>query len=317
MAESLFGFTWEVPVGGYWWEKVLSGDMVLRWDTSAHCHVYEPLRSETGLFLTAADLVEEHKRWSNDQEGTAEPSPFLAFFNRYGRLGEGAQDFVVGGLKGRRNAVWIDTYASVYCVLEWLHYVVTLWRLAQNKDKAGLQKWISWDEEGEIRLRNLPLMSKAKLGGPFGYRSIDLEYRGVRQGDVVGVAHVFLSDALNNALHELVSPWLYCDGATGQTVFSFRVPSLWAAILLQFAQAIGGEHHYQQCPSCSRWFELAPGVNRANKQSCSDSCRQRLYRQRKERAVQLHQEGKTASEIARELDSDVTTVKGWLKRKER
>jgi hypothetical protein len=55
-------------------------------------------------------------------------------------------------------------------------------------------------------------------------------------------------------------------------------------------------------------IELLPGVNRADRQTC----RTRLYRQRKERAPVLHGEGKTARAIARELDAKVDAVQNWI-----
>jgi hypothetical protein len=57
---------------------------------------------------------------------------------------------------------------------------------------------------------------------------------------------------------------------------------------------------------------IASGVNRADKQTCSQTCRTRLYRQRKERAVVLHAQGKTARAIGRELDAKVDAVTKWI-----
>jgi hypothetical protein len=88
--------------------------------------------------------------------------------------------------------------------------------------------------------------------------------------------------------------------------------TLFAALCLQFALALAGYKRYQQCVSCGKWYELLPGVNRAEKQTCSQTCRTRLYRQRKQRALALHAEGKTARAIARELDAKVDAVTKWI-----
>jgi hypothetical protein len=88
--------------------------------------------------------------------------------------------------------------------------------------------------------------------------------------------------------------------------------TLFAALCLQFALALAGDKHYQQCVSCGKWYELLPGVNRADKQTCSQTCRTRVYRQRKERALALHAEGKTPRAIARELDAKVDAVTKWI-----
>jgi DNA-binding NarL/FixJ family response regulator len=62
-------------------------------------------------------------------------------------------------------------------------------------------------------------------------------------------------------------------------------------------------------------MELSPEIARTSRLFCSESCRARAYRERKEKAVQLAAEGKTPKEIAAELDSDVKTVKGWIKQR--
>lgn len=53
---------------------------------------------------------------------------------------------------------------------------------------------------------------------------------------------------------------------------------------------------------------MLPGVNRADKQTC----RTRVYRQRKERALALHATCKTARVIARELDAKLDAVTKWI-----
>jgi hypothetical protein len=88
--------------------------------------------------------------------------------------------------------------------------------------------------------------------------------------------------------------------------------NLFAALCLQFALALAGDKNYQRCASCGKWFELLPGVNRADRQTCSQTCRTRLYRQRKERALALHAQGQTARAIARELDANLDAVTKWI-----
>jgi hypothetical protein len=66
------------------------------------------------------------------------------------------------------------------------------------------------------------------------------------------------------------------------------------------------------CHACGKRYELLPGVNRADKETCSQTCRTRVYRQRKQRALALHPEGKTARAIARELEAKVDAVRKWI-----
>ncbi len=51
---------------------------------------------------------------------------------------------------------------------------------------------------------------------------------------------------------------------------------------------------------------------RIDTQTCSQTCRTRVYRQRKQRALALHAEGKTMRAIARELDAKVDAVTKWI-----
>jgi transposase len=58
-----------------------------------------------------------------------------------------------------------------------------------------------------------------------------------------------------------------------------------------------------------------PGVNRANRLSCSASCRQRGHRLRVKRAQELHAQGMTPREIAKVIGSGVKSVKHWIARR--
>ena len=58
-----------------------------------------------------------------------------------------------------------------------------------------------------------------------------------------------------------------------------------------------------------------PGRGRTDKQFCSNACRTKAYRKRQAEAVRLHGEGRSLEEIARDLDSDPGTVRGWIERK--
>jgi hypothetical protein len=69
---------------------------------------------------------------------------------------------------------------------------------------------------------------------------------------------------------------------------------------------------FQQCKACEKWFQLSPGVNRADRATCSPSCRFTLYRRRKQHAFQLREVGWSIKRIAKEVGSTVDKVKQWL-----
>jgi hypothetical protein len=69
---------------------------------------------------------------------------------------------------------------------------------------------------------------------------------------------------------------------------------------------------FQQCTACGKWFQLAPSVNRADRTTCSSSCRFIAYRRRRRRAVELHGKGWSIKKIAKEIGSDISKVKQWV-----
>jgi hypothetical protein len=55
---------------------------------------------------------------------------------------------------------------------------------------------------------------------------------------------------------------------------------------VQFAEAVVGGKDFRQCASCAAWMEIAPGHGRPEKSYCSNACRMRAYRRRKEKRDQ-------------------------------
>ena len=51
---------------------------------------------------------------------------------------------------------------------------------------------------------------------------------------------------------------------------------------------------------------------RADSTFCGNACRQRAYRARQKRARELRGGGASLRDIARELGSNITTIKGWV-----
>jgi hypothetical protein len=83
-------------------------------------------------------------------------------------------------------------------------------------------------------------------------------------------------------------------------------------VWLQFATVVSENLVYGRCPECGTWFEVAPNAARSSRRFCSTGCRSKAYRERQDRARQLHTAGKTFEEIAAELESDAATVRKWV-----
>lgn len=88
--------------------------------------------------------------------------------------------------------------------------------------------------------------------------------------------------------------------------------TLRGALWLQLAAALAEHKRYRRCDRCATWFELTSKMAAKGKVHCSESCRMQAYRERQEEARRLAAEGQSARVIARAVNTDVETVKGWL-----
>jgi hypothetical protein len=172
---------------------------------------------------------------------------------------------------------------------------------------VGMAKNIGWIERGESDdvledwEKEIPLMRKA----------IALWER-TQRGEVTDQEVQGLQHTINQELLNTVSVRLVPDVRHGGLTLRMRPFTLLGALWLQLAEAVSGNKEFRSCPTCGKWFELNPDIARTNRQFCSDACRTRAYRGRKEQAQKLAKKGKSIKEIAAEVDSDVKTVKGWI-----
>ena len=101
--------------------------------------------------------------------------------------------------------------------------------------------------------------------------------------DVYLVAKRFLLFVIDKHFCQYGETKLFWSGRTLTRVLTPK--NLLGAAWIQFEQAIGGEKKFRTCdgPGCGKWFELSPGVARADKIFCSDLCRVRAYQDRKKK----------------------------------
>ena len=134
-------------------------------------------------------------------------------------------------------------------------------------------------------------------------------------GDPIGPALHCMQNLINEHLHQRASPRLLWEQSRDRLGLYIVPEGLIGALWLQFARAVERDAKFRQCPECGTWFEIAPGRGRTDKQFCSTACRTRAYRTRQAEAARLHGEGRSIEDIARELESDPATVRGWIERK--
>jgi hypothetical protein len=271
-------FAWERPAKakGFTWQETDDGMTHLVRVEGVPFERYQPLRVRecTGLFRTFAGLAPD-------------PAALLGFANRYGNLGSGwdTLGFWKEGIR-RLNAL-VATWDALLAE-DWAALRTRFAKLPPALFQALAQSGTEAKRAGRSELVNA---------------AVHLLYREVG-GRLFGWTF--------GAWSRQQTPPVVWHPDAKQPVLKLTPPSLMDAIYLQFARAILGNKSYQTCQACGRWFELAPGVNRADRQTCSPYCRVKLYRLRQRRACDLHEQGWTVKRISKELGSTVLTVKKWL-----
>jgi hypothetical protein len=110
-------------------------------------------------------------------------------------------------------------------------------------------------------------------------------------------------------LPQLEGAW---NTKTLRPIVRFGYRNLRQFMLAQLAFSVIGGLRFQKCLGCGAWFRLAPHVNRADRATCSDYCRFKLYRLRRRHALELYRNGWKLKSIAKELGSDIAKVKKWV-----
>jgi|SRR5579872_2651579 len=302
------GFRWARPVSGDGFELVPGQEnpkklLIVR-KQAARFAFYSPLDEETGLFRILADTAV-----------TAEGC--LAFANAYGSLYRG------------EHAEWQepeeDIRPPVTDVAYWIKQVgelralIRLWDAAEAEDTAELSCLLQFGK-GRPQVVGLPLPEYSTPARLNAYHRVtyiwEHWYGNLDSAPPVKmlpeIARAYCGFVLHERFQGFLNYGLRWNKALKTVESSFLPRNLYSAAFLQLSFAITGNKKYQKCPSCGRWFELLPGVNRANRLTCGQACRTRAYRLRRARAIELAAQGKTAREIAKEVGSDVTKVKQWL-----
>jgi transposase-like protein len=206
-----------------------------------------------------------------------------------------------------------------------MSYAIELWEAARNGDVASLANVILWKPDGSgVEIVSHPGVPRGQLPQAPAHverawiasTHLDDDVLGrFVQGDLVKPALHHVQSMINRQLEGRASPRLLWD-ANRQRLGLYIVPEgLIGALWLQFARAVERDSQFRQCAECGIWFELARGTARTDKLYCSTPCRTKAYRKRQAEAARLHGEGRSIDDIARTLESDPETVRGWIERK--
>jgi hypothetical protein len=124
-------------------------------------------------------------------------------------------------------------------------------------------------------------------------------------------AAAYVQGTTNKMLEGRGFPQLTARGGA-EFGLGLRVETLCHGLWLQFALTTVSGRPPWKCKWCGKWSPLTLEDNRAHKQFCSPACKKAEYRDRQHRALDLRQRGKALRDIAKEVDTDLETVKRWL-----
>jgi hypothetical protein len=352
MTHSVFDFSWDVPLKGFHWVDGTSSGVLWNpktgeikplerthtvWVLTAHPghrKEYSPFTSATGLFRTFAALPIDDR------------DAILRFANEYGRLGirdsetrpSEATEMITECQPGFSKGEGDESLADWARAIRAMRIAVEAWDLITAGDRDALSRYVEWSDktkswhdstrilrwdrseskwyidvprgefEGSRRRSDVPPRSDEDLS------EINPVLNHLPRGDILVAAKLFVQKWVNLFLEKKVNPQLLYDMKDGILYLHIFPDTLLSAMWLQFAQAIDGNHQFRACKECGTWFEISGSDAgfRVNRLFCSDACKSRDYRRRKDRALQLKTEGKTIAAIAKELDTEADTIKKWV-----
>jgi len=320
-------FFWEIPKAGHRWIQThamgQAPDLSWHYLTPAHgtgservlTLRYHPLSAYSGLFRNFAATAPDR-------------DAIKAFADRFGVLGGNLRKRIVLHDQGRggKHPMGFGEHLG-----DWVHEIlvmrlaVDLWESARRGDTDHLGRMISWAPDGTaVSINTHPELQGSELpeAPAHVHRALIADERIDREilarfgpGDPIGPALHCMQSLINEHLHHRASPHLLWEQSRDRLGLYIVPDGLIGALWLQFARAVERDAKFRQCPECGTWFEIAPGRGRTDKQFCSTACRTRAYRKRQAEAARLHGEGRSVEDIARELESDPDTVRGWIERK--
>jgi hypothetical protein len=139
----------------------------------------------------------------------------------------------------------------------------------------------------------------------------------IKRGDVVSAARSWLEAHVWLSVQGRVDPDFNLSDPARKPLSLVVNESLGAALWLQFALSISESRDHRKCQTCEQWFELAPGVHRADSRFCGEACRARAHRIRVASAQALHEKGMSIARIAKKLGATDQTIRGWIDKKPR
>jgi hypothetical protein len=334
MFTSSVAFTWKKPTTAdalHWEERTFLGEeqkqtrLALVTPYTARFVEYAPLKDTLSLYRIFAET-------KPTLDG------ILAFANRYGTLRQEVECYALREGDGTRPGLQlVEPLSEWRWRILWLRDLVRLWDLVAAGNRKALAKVLqcrkpagiisfAWSGElqqmveewanrnsapryPEILYRDHTLLDV--VGAPTDWEILEVP----NMDDLVQVGMVCILRSLALGMQKNVALHPRWNSSRQRVVLAETPLTLMGAICLQFALAVNEDTPSRRCEACGRWFEVAPDRSRADRTTCSGTCRTRLYRDRQEQARRLVTQGKKPKQIAKELGSDEATIRKWVTRK--
>jgi hypothetical protein len=223
----------------------------------------------------------------------------LGFANRYGLLGLQFEPFKTPSgklIQAERVGAWVDE-------IDAMRRAVHLWEEIEKQEEESLLNHLRrWRPSGATLGRDTVHFS--------GYKYEIAEK--IESGDVLARARLVLSELLAQKLRDHASPELVPDERAKNLSLRIVPKNLLGAMWLQFARTVEGSRDVRQCSMCGNWMFISPDTFRTNRRYCSDTCRVRTHKLRQRKAREMRRDGSSLRQIAKELDTKMEIVKGWV-----
>jgi hypothetical protein len=202
-----------------------------------------------------------------------------------------------------------ETFAEWEFEVRTMRFLLEVWDAVSAGGRSATIKtnFVPSKRPGEI---DFPFAKDVLGYSPLG-RHGDVGHGLSISGSPLQVARYYVIEAINVRLEALGTRLMV--GLSEPHNLTTSPKSLLCALWTQFAIALSENKSFRECEVCGTAFELDPDINRTSRYYCDNACRVKAYRQRKEKAKQLHKRGLTIQQIAEELESKSVTVKKWLK----
>jgi hypothetical protein len=291
---------------------------------------YQPFETASGLFRELANVAPE-------------PDAILAFADRYGPLTLGSlfvpvdlnrpfpkppatcslahlelpttkewRDAVLwAGEWNMRGALSGDRLDRWQANIRALQVLVRLWDALKADSRKGIEKYAQLHKtDGRTSMVVIDETGN-QLDEPIEFapdnRDLSLQ---------VAAEHA-LARAVDKRFSDSSAVSLYPPRSRHSRKLAIVPRTLEAGIWLQFALAIAEDKRFRDCEVCGRPFEISPQVARTNRTLCSNACKAKAHRHRREQALELAAKGLTPRQIAKQVGSQLSTVQKWLGERKR